>query len=125
MRSSDIFLLRSRVFLFERVRLVEEDNGNHLVIGPVTPEDAGVFTCQISSYQPRELSHNVSVLGRKLSDVKSEENSSVAPEILLTTSGELEVSSADNGLQDTEQNVVYASLGLEAVLMILVLTTGL
>ena len=49
--------------MLQRVRLEEEANGNYLVIGQVSPEDSGVYSCQISSYKRTELSHTVSVRG--------------------------------------------------------------
>lgn len=49
----------------QRVRLEEEVNGNYLVLGQVSPEDTGLFTCQVSAYKPTQLTHSVSVRGEE------------------------------------------------------------
>jgi len=38
--------------------------GYDLHIADVTPQDAGTYTCQIGTLVPKELSHNVEVLGK-------------------------------------------------------------
>lgn len=45
-----------------RISLV---NGNNLQILDLTPQDAGVYTCQIGTLIPKELSHTLEVLGKK------------------------------------------------------------
>ena len=47
----------------KEVRLEAGDNGNHLVIGPASPQDEQQYTCQISSYKPSEIVHSVKVRG--------------------------------------------------------------
>lgn len=44
-----------------RISLV---NGNNLQILDLTPQDAGVYTCQIGTLIPKELSHTLEVLGK-------------------------------------------------------------
>merc|ERR1712183_720179 len=43
----------------KRVKLEEEKNGNHLVIGGATTGDGGEYTCHISAYVLTELTHTV------------------------------------------------------------------
>jgi len=54
----DIITVGSQI-IDKRVRLEEEVNGNHLVIGLATPEDSGEYTCQISAFMPTEITHKV------------------------------------------------------------------
>ena len=49
----------------QRVRLEEEVNGNYLVLGQVSPEDTGLYTCQVSAYKPTQLTHSLSVRGEE------------------------------------------------------------
>merc|ERR1712012_1153324 len=45
----------------QRVRLDMVKNGNYLIIGQSTPEDAGEYSCQISAFNPTELTHTVRI----------------------------------------------------------------
>ena len=47
-----------------RVKLENETNGNTLVISLAEVEDAGEYTCQISSSKPTELKHHIKVRGK-------------------------------------------------------------
>ncbi len=46
-----------------RMSLEEVPNGNHLLIALAEEEDAGNYTCQISTYQPSEQHHSVKIRG--------------------------------------------------------------
>jgi hypothetical protein len=59
-KNSDIITVASQI-IDKRVRLDEEKNGNHLIIGQATPEDSGAYTCQISAYKPTEITHKVTI----------------------------------------------------------------
>ena len=61
-KNNDIITVASQI-IDKRVRLDEEKNGNHLIIGQATPEDSGAYTCQISAYKPTEITHNVIIRG--------------------------------------------------------------
>ena len=70
-KNNDIITVASQI-IDKRVRLEEEKNGNHLIIGQASPEDSGAYTCQISAYKPTEITHNLIIRGRTriLSDNK-------------------------------------------------------
>eukprot|EP00090_Calanus_glacialis_P042234 TRINITY_DN7496_c0_g1_i1.p1 TRINITY_DN7496_c0_g1~~TRINITY_DN7496_c0_g1_i1.p1 ORF type:complete len:508 (+),score=142.78 TRINITY_DN7496_c0_g1_i1:62-1585(+) len=57
-KNMDIITVASQI-IDKRVRLSEDKNGNHLIIGQATPEDSGEYTCQISAYKPTEITHKV------------------------------------------------------------------
>jgi len=57
-KNGNIITVASQI-IDKRVRLDEEVNGNHLVIGQATPEDSGEYTCQISAFTPTEITHKV------------------------------------------------------------------
>ena len=61
-KNNGIITVASQI-IDKRVRLDEEKNGNHLIIGQATPEDSGAYTCQISAYKPTEITHNVIIRG--------------------------------------------------------------
>lgn len=44
-----------------RYQLTQEDNGNSLVISLAEEDDAGQYTCEISSFKPRKLVHSVKI----------------------------------------------------------------
>ena len=44
-------------------------NGNYLVLGQVSPEDTGLYTCQVSAYKPTQLTHSLSVRGEEYNSV--------------------------------------------------------
>lgn len=46
-----------------RVRLV---NGFSLQIRDAVPQDAGDYICQIATMEPREITHTVEILGKKI-----------------------------------------------------------
>ena len=46
-----------------RMSLETNPNGNTLIIKLAEEEDAGNYTCQISTYQPSELKHEVKIRG--------------------------------------------------------------
>ena len=62
-KNNDIITVASQI-IDKRVRLEEEKNGNHLIIGQASPEDSGAYTCQISAYKPTEITHNLIIRGR-------------------------------------------------------------
>ena len=62
-KNNDIITVASQI-IDKRVRLEEEKNGNHLIIGQTSPEDSGSYTCQISAYKPTEITHNLIIRGR-------------------------------------------------------------
>ena len=64
-KNNDIITVASQI-IDKRVRLDEEKNGNHLIIGQATPEDSGAYTCQISAYKPTEITHNVIIRGGEI-----------------------------------------------------------
>jgi len=57
-KNTDIVTVASQI-IDKRVRLTEEDNGNHLILSQATPEDSGEYTCQISAYKPTEITHKL------------------------------------------------------------------
>jgi len=57
-KNNDIITVASQI-IDKRVRLEEEKNGNHLIIGQASPADSGAYTCQISAYKPTEITHNL------------------------------------------------------------------
>jgi len=59
-RGTEIITVASQV-IDKRVRLDESTNGNYLVIAQSTPGDAGEYSCQISAYNPTELTHTVRI----------------------------------------------------------------
>merc|ERR1711936_1256714 len=59
-KNKNIITVASQI-IDKRVRLDEEENGNHLVLSQATPEDSGEYTCQISAYTPTEISHKVTI----------------------------------------------------------------
>ena len=69
-KNNDIITVASQI-IDKRVRLEEEKNGNHLIIGQASPADSGAYTCQISAYKPTEITHNLIIRGRTriLSDI--------------------------------------------------------
>ncbi|XP_023346513.1 neural cell adhesion molecule 1 [Eurytemora carolleeae] len=44
-----------------RYRMDTDTNGNQLVLSQVTPDDEGEYICQISSYDPKYLTHKLTV----------------------------------------------------------------
>lgn len=54
----------------QRLELHEENNGNYLVISGAESEDSGSYQCQISSFVPRHIQHNVIVRTRPLVTVE-------------------------------------------------------
>lgn len=44
-----------------RLQLIQETNGNTLVISLAEEEDAGDYICQISTYKPTEIKHSVKI----------------------------------------------------------------
>ncbi len=46
-----------------RLSLESGPNGNVLIVSLAEEEDAGNYTCQISTYQPSELRHQVRIRG--------------------------------------------------------------
>merc|ERR550517_2011530 len=59
-RGKDIITVASQI-IDKRVRLDMVKNGNYLIIGQSTPEDAGEYSCQISAFNPTELTHTVRI----------------------------------------------------------------
>jgi len=59
-RGKDIITVASQI-IDQRVRLDMVKNGNYLIIGQSTPEDAGEYSCQISAFNPTELTHTVRI----------------------------------------------------------------
>jgi len=59
-KGKDIITVASQI-IDKRVRLDEVENGNYLIIGQSTPEDSGEYSCQISAYNPTELTHTVRI----------------------------------------------------------------
>jgi len=59
-RGTDIITVASQI-IDKRVRLDEEKNGNHLILGQASPKDSGDYTCQISAYKPTEITHSLLV----------------------------------------------------------------
>jgi len=59
-KGNDIITVASQI-IDKRVRLDEVKNGNYLIIGQSTPEDSGEYKCQISAYNPTELTHTVRI----------------------------------------------------------------
>lgn len=59
-KGKDIITVASQI-IDKRVRLDEVANGNYLIIGQSTPEDSGEYSCQISAYNPTELTHTVRI----------------------------------------------------------------
>jgi len=59
-KGNDIITVASQI-IDKRVRLDEVANGNYLIIGQSTPEDSGEYSCQISAYNPTELTHTVRI----------------------------------------------------------------
>merc|ERR1719480_295438 len=59
-KNMDIITVASQI-IDKRVRLEEQKNGNHLVLGQAAPADEGVYTCQISAYKLTELTHTVQI----------------------------------------------------------------
>lgn len=49
----------------DRFRLEQVSNGNNLVIALAETEDAGNYTCQISTYKPTEIVHEVRIRGER------------------------------------------------------------
>ena len=47
-----------------RVELIDETNGNYLVISLAQESDGGEYTCQISAYKPTNLRHSVTIRGK-------------------------------------------------------------
>ncbi len=47
----------------DRFRLEPVKNGNNLVIALAEGQDAGNYTCQISTYKPTEIVHEVRIRG--------------------------------------------------------------
>ena len=64
MRNSDIIAVNDRVIEKDpRFKLEKAPNGNTLVISLAEEADAGNYTCQISTYRPSNLHHNVRIRG--------------------------------------------------------------
>jgi len=59
-KGTDIITVASQI-IDKRVRLDEEKNGNHLILGQASPKDSGEYTCQISAYKPTEITHSLLV----------------------------------------------------------------
>merc|ERR1712106_233542 len=57
-RNMDIVTVASQI-IDKRVRLDEDEKGNHLILSQATPEDSGDYTCQISAYNPTEITHTL------------------------------------------------------------------
>lgn len=59
-KNGDIITVANQI-IDKRVRLEEEKKGNYLVIAQSGPGDGGEYTCQISAYNPTELTHTVRI----------------------------------------------------------------
>jgi len=78
-KNKDIITVASQI-IDKRVRLDMEENGNHLIIGQATPEDSGEYTCQISAFQPTEITHKVLIRVKPVITTTPEE-------VLIVTAG--------------------------------------
>ena len=61
-KESEIVIVANQVIdksLLKRLRVEQETDGSTLVLGPVQPGDEGEYSCQVSSYKPTELKHQV------------------------------------------------------------------
>ena len=48
-----------------RFQIIQETNGNTLVISLAEEQDAGEYVCQVSTYKPIEIKHSVKIRGKK------------------------------------------------------------
>ena len=61
-KESEIVIVANQVIdksLLKRSRVEQETDGSTLVLGPVQPGDEGEYSCQVSTYRPTELKHQV------------------------------------------------------------------
>ena len=61
-KESEIVIVANQVIdksLLKRSRVEQETDGSTLVLGPVQPGDEGEYSCQVSTYKPTELKHQV------------------------------------------------------------------
>ena len=49
-----------------RFQIIQETNGNTLVISLAEEQDAGEYVCQVSTYKPIEIKHSVKIRGKCL-----------------------------------------------------------
>ena len=48
-----------------KIKLVEESNGNLLVISLAEAKDAGEYECKVSANMPTTIRHNIQIRGKK------------------------------------------------------------
>jgi len=60
-KGDKIVTVNNQVFNEKRYQVVQEENGNALVISLAQESDAAQYTCQISSFKPRNLVHTVKI----------------------------------------------------------------
>jgi len=81
-RDTNILTVQYQI-IDKRFRLEDlGNNGNHLILSQVTPEDAGSYVCQIAAWNQPEIVHNISVR--------------TVPVIQVTSSEEIRIKEGDN-----------------------------